>query len=114
VKIGENVLHPVVRLASKQPLTLLRVLLAGYVYHHANKAIRLGILAIQAFATRLDPADSSVLSYQSVFLSILLLGGDGVVDSIGDPLNILGMDTREVIRQRRPLLALRSIDRASE
>ena len=61
MKDGEQVLHPVVRLPSKQPLTLLRLLLSGDVHHDADEAGRLAILVVQALATRLDPADRSVL-----------------------------------------------------
>jgi hypothetical protein len=46
VEIGENVLYSVIRFASEQPLTFLRILLIGYVNHYANEAIRLAILAI--------------------------------------------------------------------
>jgi|GEM_PF-6282196 len=44
--MGENVLDPVIRFPSKQPLALLRILLIGYVHHHADKAIRFTIRTI--------------------------------------------------------------------
>ena len=95
-----------VRLAGEQPLTFLRVLLVGYVHHHADEAIRFAILAVQALATRLDPADISVFLQQPIFLNIFIARDYGVVDGVGDTLCVLGMDTREVVRQRcalRPL-----------
>ena len=96
MEIGENVLHPVIRFPSKQPLTLLRILLIGYVHHHADEAIRFTVLAVQALATRLDPADVSVLLKEPIFLSVLCSGGHGLIDSLSDPLNVVRMYAREV------------------
>jgi hypothetical protein len=55
----------VVRLPSKQPLMLLRFLLSSDVHHDADEVGRLAVLVFQALATRLDPADGSVLSRYS-------------------------------------------------
>src|ERR1700730_1338179 len=100
-----------VRLPSQQPLTLLRILLARYVHHHADEAIRFTVLAVQTLASGLDPADISVLLQQSVFLHIFFPVRDGAVDSFSDPLNVLGMNACEVVRQRGALISFGRIDR---
>src|ERR1700722_19043137 len=100
-----------VGLPRKQPLPLLRLLLNGYVYNRTDEAVRLTILAVPALATRLDPAGISVLSQQPIFLIVLFSGGDGVIDSVSDPLCVLGMDARKVLRQRCARVSFRRIDR---
>src|ERR1700738_466595 len=100
-----------VGLPRKQPLPLWRLLLNGYVHHHTDEAVRLTILAVQALATRLDPAGISVLVQQSVFLKILFSGGGGVVDCASDPLCVLRMDARKVLRQRCALVPFGRVDR---
>src|SRR4029079_10644432 len=71
VKNGEQVLHPMVRFTSKQPLAVLRLLLTADFHHHANEIRRLAIFVTQALATCLDPTDRSVLLEQPVFLNVL-------------------------------------------
>src|SRR4029079_608794 len=100
-----------VRLPRKQPWALLSVLLVGYVHDHANEASRLTIIAVQALATRLDPADVSVLLQQPILLRVLFSGGDSVVDCTSDPFGVFGVDARKVLRQRCALIPLGWIDR---
>src|SRR5690349_18145150 len=100
-----------VRFTGKQPLALLRVLLACYVHYHANEARGPTILAGQALATRLDPANTAVLSQQAVFLNIPFPGGDCPVDGVSDPLCVLRMDARKILRQRCASVPFGGIDR---
>src|SRR3569623_1133702 len=100
-----------VRLTGKHPLPFLSVLLLRYVHHHANEAHGLTILAIQAFTTDLDPARISIFWKQPVFLNVLLAGRKDVVDSVGYPLDVVGMYARDVLRQRSALFTLGRIDR---
>src|SRR3974390_216676 len=103
---GEQVLHSVVRLPSKQALTLLRLLLIGDVHRNADEPGMRATLIVQALAPRLDPADRSVLLEQPVLLDELFSGGERTVHCLSNPLHVLWMDAREVLRQRCALLAL--------
>jgi hypothetical protein len=94
----KQVLHTVVRLASKQPLTLLRLLLVGDVHYDADEVERLAILVVQALATRFDPTDRSVLLKQPEFMDEFLCGGERIVHSRSYPLHVLGMDACEIFR----------------
>src|ERR1700740_975964 len=100
-----------VGLPRKEPLPLFRLLLNGYVHHHTDEAVRLTILAVQALATRLDPADISVLSQQPVLLMILFSGSSRVVDCASDPMCVLRMDARKVLSQRCALVSFGRVDR---